>query len=315
MLCACMIGVMTATTSCINEDLSDCPVPADVANVELIYQVEPADDGDFLGGCTTSSLHLGFWDTPATLFAEQQLSGDDVPADLIYSVALPRKDYDHLAMLNCANVVDDTHTSMPQSIADVLLVQKTVSKDTVPAMTAPVYTGLAELPLSQLEAGSDVAYRVMLAPRVARMMLNVKHSDYLCNLRCYVEGSKQGYYPYTGQWIDDPALRVDATGTALINGEDETYFWFYTFPTSVNPRGKQAGDTGNDEPWTLHLYADYPDEDRTIKYTYTISQQARAGEVLRAIFVITDTTASSNIGAGVEIDIDWEPGLGYEVEM
>lgn len=315
--CVAMAAMMTVTPSCINEDLSDCPVPADVADVEVIYRLRVADDGDFTAGGTIRSLHLGFWDTPATLFAEHLMSGDDVPADMTLRVTMPRRDYSHVAMINCDNMLDGSHTPMPDVIDDVLLTQPTITTDTIPPMTAPAYTATIEMPLSTVPAGSTATYEIVLEPRVTRMMLSVKHPATLTDVRCYVSGTKQGYYSRTGRWMENLRLVVDATRCGetedLVDGLD-TYFWFYSFPTTAEQPSRADGQ--DDAAWQVILRAYCADEDRTIQYTYTIPRHAYAGRVLRGIFTIDEDGHTTNdLGAGVEVDLDWEPGNDFDVEM
>ena len=173
------------------------------------------------------------------------------------------------------------------------------------------------MPLSTVPAGSTATYEIVLEPRVTRMMLSVKHPATLTDVRCYVSGTKQGYYSRTGRWMENPRLVVDATSCGetedLVDGLD-TYFWFYSFPTTAEQPSRADGQ--DDAAWQVILRAYCADEDRTIQYTYSIPRHAYAGRVLRGIFTIDEDGHTTNdLGAGVEVDLDWEPGNDFDVEM
>lgn len=310
---AAIVAAAALSASCINEDLSDCP---EDATVELTYRLHLAEDGDFLGGQSIDALHLGFWEAGGPLWAEQVVEGTDIPDDMTFRLAMPRRDFAHVAMLNCGDPADGSHTAMPQGIGDVLLTQHQSRRDTVEAMEAPAYTGTLDLPLSALPAGGTATFDVLLEPRVARLMLNVKYEDGLSNIRCYVDGTAGGYYPRTGQWLDAPGLVVDANATAALVGDDEMYYWFYAYPTQTDGGTRATAQQGaEDDSWHVYLYATMPDGTVT-QYDFTVTGRPTvAGEVFRAIFVLTDGNGWSNIGAGVEIDTNWRPGIDIDIEM
>lgn len=310
---ALMLALVGASTSCINEDLSDCPVPAEVTDVEIVYQLHFTGDIDFLAGSDVTSLHLGFWDTPANLFAEYIMSEDEVPEDMTYKLTLPRKDYRHVAMVNCQNMSDASHRAMTQSVDDVLLTQKETTNDTILAMTHASYTAATDVLLDGYDQPT-YTLQVPLYPRVARYMLNVKHPTYFHNVRAYISGTLAGYYCNTGQWLSQPGLTVDASQMAIYDDSEETYFWFYAYPIlPADAESKTAQQTDGDGTWKLYLYSDWGDQ--IVQHIFTLHQPVHEGEVMRAIFVINENSGQSNVGAGVEIDPNWKPGGDYDIEM
>lgn len=311
---AAILVAVAATTSCIDEDLSSCPVPQTAADVEVLYTLQyNAGDAGFADDGDISSLHLGFWDEPSHLYQERVLDGDALPADRTFRVTLPPANYAHVAMSGCQSQIDGTHTPMPQVVAGVLLSQPEARPDTLDVMTVPSYTGTLEMDLTTLTEGVR-HFEVDLWPRVGRVIVTVTHPDDMTNTRCYVSGDRDGYYPWTGDWRDNDGLVTDMTPRRDEPDAGTTAFDGYLWPTASAPDGKGARQvTDGGDGWNVYLYTDYGS--KVVMHRFNISAPVETGRVLNVDFNIDHGTGTSEMGTLVEIDTDWRPGNDYEVDM
>lgn len=103
---SCLLLSVLGFTSCIDEDLSDCP-PA-TKDAEILYKLEVAQDVALGFSDEVHSLHLGFWNSPSTLFREDVIPQESLPADMIFRVTIPVDNYSHVAVANGEKSVDNS---------------------------------------------------------------------------------------------------------------------------------------------------------------------------------------------------------------
>ena len=303
LLCSAFMPV-----SCIDEDLSDCPPPA--KDVELTYRLEISQDVSLGFSNEVNSLHLGFWDTPTTLYREWMLGKADLPDDMIFRVTIPVDDYSHVAVANSRRA-DGSYLPYSALLSDAVLSQPYLASDTVAGTSQPMYAGILRM---EMKENSEIEhYEVLLKPVSGKYLLHIRHPETLKDMRCYISGTRQSYACWRQEWGTDPDLVTDASSYAATPSTGATDFSFYAFPTSTVTGTKVAGDAPAAE-WKLYLYSRLGD--KTVQHVFTIREGVAPGDVFEATFNVTEQGGEAvDVEAGVAFDPDWKPGNDYDTEM
>ena len=173
----------------------------------------------------------------------------------------------------------------------------------------------------RVKGGFDAA-----AALVSKLELTVHYAEALTNIRCYIgEATKAGWMCWAGTAIDNERLVTDATRMATDVADSTKLYAFYAFPTVVDPPvpvtmlGAQPRATEEAGEWKLFFLSDYMDgdEQKTVRHTFTIEKNPlRVGEVFRGEFSINTTSGEyHDVETGIEVDPDWNPGHGTDVEL
>lgn len=301
---------MSGMTSCIDEDLSDCP-PFE-KEVDVTYQLEVAQDVDLGFSNDVNSLHLGFWNTPSSLYRERTFSKSEFPENLIFHVTLPVDNYSHVAMANCEQQ-DGSHMPFPKNLADVAFYRTLISQDTIAADAQPAYTG--NLVMDMGMNYDNETYRVMLSPVSAKYVIHVNHPSTLKDVRCFIQGTKSGYTGWEQTWLANEKLVTDASRFAQRGGDDMTTgFSFYAFPTLDEVAVRAADAEMQEGWWKLYFYSRL--DDKIVQHIFTVKQPVAAGQVFEGTFNVTEQGGESvDVETGVEFDPDWNPGNDFDIEM
>lgn len=303
-----LIAGMSSLTSCIDEDMSDCPPFS--KEIVITYQLEVAQDVELGFSNDVNSLHLGFWNTPSSLFRERVIPKSEFPQDLIFRVTLPVDNYSHIAMANCEQQ-DGTHSPFPQKLADAVLKRNNILPDTTTAAAQPAYTG--NLVMNMAMNYDNEIYKVTLSPASAKYVIHVNHPETLKDMKCFIQGTKAGYAGWEQVWLENGKLVTDASEfvTRADTGEN-TEFSFYAFPTAGNIAVK-AGEM-QDGWWKLYFYSKLGD--KIVQHIFTVKEPVAAGQVFEGTFNVTEQGGESvDVETGVEFDPDWKPGNDFDIEM
>ena len=136
-------AVAVSLSSCIDEDLSDCP-PA-TKEAEILYKLEVAQDVALGFSDEVHSLHLGFWNSPSSLFREVVVPQESLPADMIFRVTIPVDNYSHIAVANGENSADGAYSPFPSNLSEALVSQPTSTADVISATGVPAYVGTLQM--------------------------------------------------------------------------------------------------------------------------------------------------------------------------
>ena len=317
-LCA-LVGALLFS-SCINEDLSKCPAPC--ADLTIRYVIQHVDSLDAGFASEIRSVHAGFWASDGLLYEEYILDEDELPDDMSFEVTLPADDYSHIVTANCERN-DGRHRLFDDDIQTVSFEQPYMGPDTIEAMSRAAYLGTLGIDLNNRER---TLYEVPLRPMVSKLELTVHYAEALTNIRCYIgEATKAGWMCWAGTAIDNERLVTDATRMATDVADSTKLYAFYAFPTVVDPpvpvtmldaKPRATEEAGE---WKLFFLSDYMDgdEQKTVQHTFTIEKNPlRVGEVFRGEFSINTTGGEyHDVEAGIEVDPDWNPGHGTDVEL
>lgn len=311
-----LIFMLTALSSCIDEDLSKCKSRS--VNVEIYYTVEPdVCDADFAEEPMLNSLHTGFWKTDNILCEEYRSVRNRFPSDMLFLFTLPHDNYLHLATANADDDLNYVETPFSGGLGTVSVSGRILARDTIVALKSPAFAGSIKIAGDTCNCDSHL-YVVSMMPFVSRMNFTVTHNTDISNLRAVVEGTKAGFSLRDTMFISNSRLRVVAdNGFVTKISEEESLFSFYTFPITVADDGIRNGTdvsqyaSDGDTEWYVSFFAEF--EGRTVKNRYTVNSDLYRGEVYDAEFRFY--TDDEDVGVGVEVDLDWKPGGSHDEEI
>lgn len=303
---SCLLLSVMGFSSCIDEDLSDCP-PA-TKEAEILYKLEVAQDVALGFSDEVHSLHLGFWNTPSSLFREVVVPQESLPADMIFRVTIPVDNYSHIAVANGESSTDGAYTPFPSNLSEALVSQPTSTADVISATGVPAYVGTLQM---NMEKGFETDhYEVLLTAASSKYVLHVNRPATLKNMKCYIQGTKQSYAAWDKVWAYNENVRTNASAFGTY-GETRTDFEFYAFPTQVPIQRATPLEPGW---WKLYFYSELGD--KIVEHIFTIKEPVEPGQVFEATFNVTEQGGEAvDVDAGVEFDPDWEPGGDFDIEM
>lgn len=295
-------------SSCIDEDLSDCPPPAKA--VELSYELKVSQDVSLGFSDEVHSLHLGFWNQPTNLYREVTLMDEEIPEDMLFTITLPVDNYQHIAVAN-GEQSDGSYLPYAPDINQAVLSYKFLKPDTIPASGFPAYTG--KLQMNMVKTFKDEKYEVLLEPVSGKYNLHVNHPGTLKNTKCFIKGGHQGLALWEQTWIMDEDIVTDVNSFATVVSNQEMNYVFYALPTWT-PSVTTKAETMQEGWWKVYFYSELGD--KIVQHIFTIKEGVKAGDVFEATFNLTEYGGEViDADAGVEFNPDWQPGNDYEIEM
>lgn len=297
---------LSGLTSCIDEDLSDCPPPT--KEVEITYELEVAQDVALGFSNEVNSLHLGFWTTPTNLYRERIIGKEDLPEDLLFKVTLPVDNYNHIAVAN-GEQRNGIYDPFPSLLLDVAVKQDFITKDTISATQSPVYMGTLQMQMK--DNFEEEHHEVLLKPVSGKYVLHVNHPKTLKNMKCFISGTKQELACWEQIWKDNDKLVTNASDFATAQ-EEKTDFSFYAFPTAERENTKAVEN--EKRTWKVYFYSQLGE--KIVQHVFTLKEPVLSGEVFEATFNVTEQGGEAvDVEAGVQFDPDWQPGNEFETDM
>ena len=300
---SCLLLSVMGFTSCIDEDLSDCP-PA-TKDAEILYKLEVAQDVALGFSDEVHSLHLGFWNTPSSLFREDVIPQESLPADMIFRVTIPVDNYSHIAVANGESSTVGAYSPFPSNLSEALVSQPTSTADVISATCIPAYVGTLQM---NMKKGFETDhYEVLLTAASSKYVLHVNRPATLKNMKCYIQGTKQSYAAWNKVWAYNEKVRTNASAYGT-HGETTSDFEFYAFPTQVSVQRATPLEPGW---WKLYLYSELGD--KIVEHIFTIKEPVEPGQVFEATFNVTEQGGEAvDVDAGVEFNPDWQPGGDHD---
>lgn len=300
---SCLLLSVMGFTSCIDEDLSDCP-PA-TKDAEILYKLEVAQDVALGFSDEVHSLHLGFWNTPSSLFREDVIPQESLPADMIFRVTIPVDNYSHIAVANGESSTVGAYSPFPSNLSEALVSQPTSTADVISATGIPAYVGTLQM---NMKKGFETDhYEVLLTAASSKYVLHVNRPATLKNMKCYIQGTKQSYAAWDRVWAYNEKVRTNASAYGT-HGETTSDFEFYAFPTQVSVQRATPLEPGW---WKLYLYSELGD--KIVEHIFTIKEPVEPGQVFEATFNVTEQGGEAvDVDAGVEFNPDWQPGGDHD---
>lgn len=294
-------------SSCIDEDLSDCPPRA--KDVEISYELKVSQDVSLGYSDEVNSLHLGFWDQPTNLFRELVLQKEDIPEDMRFVVTLPVNNYQHIAVANDQQI-DGSFIPFASDVNQAMFTYNFLTPDTVPATEQPVYSG--KLQMNMEDSFKDEKYEVLLEPVSGKFILHVSHPETLKNTKCFIKGTHQSLMLWEQNWILNDKIVTDANAFATTVSAGSTDFSFYALPTYTPSITKS--ETMQEGWWKIYFYSEL--NDKIVQHIFTVKKGVKPGDVFEATFNIYEEGGEAvDVDAGVDFNPDWEPGSDYDIEM
>lgn len=290
-------------SSCIDEDLSDCP-PA-TKDAEILYKLEVAQDVALGFSDEVHSLHLGFWNSPSSLYRDDVIPQESLPADMIFRVTIPVDNYSHIAVANGESSTVGAYSPFPSNLSEALVSQPTSTADVISATGVPAYVGTLQM---NMEKGFETDhYEVLLTAASSKYVLHVNRPETLKNMKCYIQGTKQSYAAWDKVWAYNEKVRTNASAYGT-HGETTSDFEFYAFPTQVSVQRATPLEPGW---WKLYLYSELGD--KIVEHIFTIKEPVEPGQVFEATFNVTEQGGEAvDVDAGVEFNPDWQPGGDHD---
>lgn len=313
--CIAMVTLALGFTSCIDEDLSDCP--PDVPSGRMItieYEVQAQAISDAFEG-TITTLDVGFWETPVTLTHSDHITSNEMP-DNIYKVTVPLKSYNHMALANVSSSSIHQKSESPfeteMELSELRL--KHTEDGYIPPVGSEIFIGHLVMNLNEIEEEeTDVRYHVPLYPCVSMIEMQVLYPENYKNVRAYIEGTACCYKMATKTYEYDDNLLLDLNDDVTSQDDTQSSYACIAFPCSGAKITKSDGENLPEEYyWKAVFRVDR--EGRTDQIIYYVSDPSldiREGQLVRAVFDLgkADTTT------GVVIDTNWEPGGEYNPEI
>lgn len=300
---SCLLLSVMGFSSCIDEDLSDCP-PA-TKDAEILYKLEVAQDVALGFSDEVHSLHLGFWNSPSSLYRDDVIPQESLPADMIFRVTIPVDNYSHIAVANGENSAVGAYSPFPSNLSEALVSQPTSTADVISATGIPAYVGTLQM---NMEKGFETDhYGVLLTAASSKYVLHVNRPATLKNMKCYIQGTKQSYAAWDKVWAYNEKVRTNASAYGT-HGETTSDFEFYAFPTQVSVQRATPLEPGW---WKLYFYSELGD--KIVEHIFTIKEPVEPGRVFEATFNVTEQGGEAvDVDAGVEFDPDWQPGGDHD---
>lgn len=300
---SCLLLSVLGFTSCIDEDLSDCP-PA-TKDAEILYKLEVAQDVALGFSDEVHSLHLGFWNSPSSLYRDDVIPQESLPADMIFRVTIPVDNYSHIAVANGESSTVGAYSPFPSNLSEALVSQPTSTADVISATGVPAYVGTLQM---NMEKGFETDhYEVLLTAASSKYVLHVNRPETLKNMKCYIQGTKQSYAAWDKVWAYNEKVRTNASAYGT-HGETTSDFEFYAFPTQVSVQRATPLEPGW---WKLYLYSELGD--KIVEHIFTIKEPVEPGQVFEATFNVTEQGGEAvDVDAGVEFNPDWQPGGDHD---
>lgn len=300
---SCLLLSVMGFTSCIDEDLSDCP-PA-TKDAEILYKLEVAQDVALGFSDEVHSLHLGFWNSPSSLYRDDVIPQESLPADMIFRVTIPVDNYSHIAVANGESSTVGAYSPFPSNLSEALVSQPTSTADVISATGVPAYVGTLQM---NMEKGFETDhYEVLLTAASSKYVLHVNRPETLKNMKCYIQGTKQSYAAWDKVWAYNEKVRTNASAYGT-HGETTSDFEFYAFPTQVSVQRATPLEPGW---WKLYLYSELGD--KIVEHIFTIKEPVEPGQVFEATFNVTEQGGEAvDVDAGVEFNPDWQPGGDHD---
>lgn len=298
-------------SACIDEDLSDCPPPEQTFVVD--YQIDLTTEVDPQYNVRLQNLHLGFWNTPTNLFEANYFDASNMPEKLFFTIDLPVKDYEHIAVGNRFSS-ENPFVQFPQDINQFFIKGEYVEPNTIKAFQNALLVGSKRIALA---SQSDIMhYRVLLRPVASRVQVKVNKPASMTNLRCKVSGTMEGYKCWQDAYLVNDKLMTDASayvkqGTA---GQSDVVD-FYCFPTVGEPLSqKNRQQKAVDGNWKIYFYTDC--KGKVVQHVFTITTPLEAGMFFEGEFNLTEQGGNMvNADAAVEVDTDWHPGDEFDQDV
>lgn len=323
----------TATTACIDEDLSRCGTDFEVhyrfmlqtnpdsvlraelttpAQQQLATTLRAALASVFSDRAEDLTLHFHHPSTGERLYYEEHLVGSNEAGFTLY---LPTQDYHHVALANVGaeSVLRTTGADNLQTLAW----EMEAEGDTVPSIGHSLFCGWQYLSVG---GGQNSYFMPLYMQDCAAAWVIDPRTAPVAGYEAYVAGTAATFHCADSTFTYDAALRVRA---AQVEGGGLTALYAACLPSPDSPAEAVAAPTGRDDYaesagayWTTYLYVRLASGEVTKNVLY-VKSPLRAGElkVLKVALNDRGEVVADEREVGVSVTLDWKPGGDFEVEM
>ena len=330
----CLLLALWLTGNCIDEDLSNCGVEAQISytleivaelEAELEAQLDTTSDPekqselkkkftDALNSIfttTMSDLELSFYDSDSLMAKHELVPGENLVGKT-YTVYLPLADYSHIAIANIGD--EQTLQRNGNDKAHTFTIGHTNPADTVDSHIEGVFRGQLDFTIADANQHMYVPLRLINSATIVNLY-PVDEVTEIGDLEVYIKGTADGFqcrdsvYNYPAQ---------QHTRTNIMRAGRAIGAYGVSFPsTSTNAISRTDSDTSSDAIWQVDAYITNADG-TTTKNTINITKSLDPGKA----FVINGTvgsdgsiTLTTTLNAYVAIETNWKPGNDFEIEI
>ena len=318
---------LSALSSCINEDLSDCGADYGITyNVRLRTNLRSTLYGELsapaeqamaerlataLGGVFTdraSDLDLAFYNGEAPAHREaHEMDGSSAT----YTIYLPSADYNHLAI---ANAGAEPQVSVEGDAYSALCLRQAPA-DTIDSHSAGVFAARRQLRVA--DAGGSFNVDLYMQNSAVALVIDL-NGHQLSSISGSISGMASAFAVADSAYLFDRSTVIRAS--RLDDGAGRVALYAACFPSRNHEAYKPYKPYKLTAPEASALYrlVVYTTENgSTTESTLSVSEPLRAGDikVIKARIgdggqVVTDAPE-----VGVSVKLDWTPGGDHDIEI
>ncbi len=339
----CMLLITTCFSACnaIDDDLSDCP--ADESQFKMEYQLRLVTNmtTELTTQLTTITelsvanalethlkdifsdfahdVNLSFYDTDEEKERLEHFTDIINANQTSYTLTLPMRKYQHLAVANIAkNVVvglekdDNSSTSMLNQAIGIT--NESLSKKIVDSHTTGLFTARQHM---EVLSGIDQTFNVHLyMANSATSLIIDPNGQTFKKLEVYATGFANSFMINDSTYIfadDKPLIKADKVET----GNDLLCYCSVNFPSrDAVPAAARRRASTDSSLWQLVVYATKND-DTVTKTVLEIDDPLKAGE-LKIVKGKLDSDCAvrpSDSSVGVSVTLDWQKGTSFDPDL
>lgn len=309
---AAMLALLLLSSSCIDDNMSDCN------NFTVRYRIELSTQSQGFSG-RMDNLNMHFYDGSKALTYHKHVEREEMPSDNIYSITLPMNDYHHFAI---ANISDGSSVKASELVveSDRYKLAYESAADTVPSHGSELYVGRKQFTI----ADRNQFVEVVLTPCISKTRLHLSYGTdpviAVDQVDGYVNKTASGFLCRDSVYEYDRPVVVQMNET----GKDENglaLFEAMSFPSrdvavdGQSSRWEQS-EAAENSIWNTDVYVTIGN--KITRNTIHLSQPLPAGECVDIYGVVRDDGSidiGHNIQATVAVTIDWKPGGDIDVDM
>ena len=322
---------LSALSSCINEDLSDCGTDFSLTyNVRLRTNLHttlygqlasPAEQAiaagieQALGGVFTdhaADLDLAFFTGQAPAHREAHaMDGSSAR----YTIYLPSADYNHAAV---ANAAAEPLVGMEGDEAYSTLCLRQADADTIGTHTVGVFAARRQLRVA--DAGGSFNVDLYMQNCAVALVIDL-NGHQLTSIHGSLSGMASAFAVADSVYLFDRNTVVRAS--RLDDGQGRTALYAACFPSKDSQQAsyetykpnKYSAPEASSSLWQMVVYT--TENGRTTESTLSVSEPLRAGDikVIKARIGDGGQVVTDAPGVGVSVKLVWKPGGDHDVEI
>lgn len=312
--------IALSLTSCIDEDLSDCGKDYHIGytvrlrtNISTELSSELTSEAEQAFGlrladalCDVFTDHardidLAFYTTDQHLAQHEQHQMDASQAS--YTIYLPVKDYQHIALANSA-AEPLVQLDGADNVSTAALIQQ--SSDTIDSHSVGLFS--ARLPMKVENRDQQFDVNLYMVNSASCVVMRAEDGVVPDEVWGYADGFATSFS------INDSTYAANRQTTVRERLLHDTGSDLYGLYAASMPSLISSGRV-SDASWHIYIYVRI--NGKVTKTTLTVSEPLLAGQlrVLKGIIRRDGSISTHSQSVGVSVSLDWKPGGSHDVEI